>query len=96
METLKKIGDTATYIQDHKEFRQLFSLPKEVALEWVKANCPETDMMPGRCKGKDLTIENMVENGWLNKLFIIVQIADDKKYAITNWDGRFYLYASPQ
>jgi hypothetical protein len=89
MEKLEKIGDVACYIQDYN-FEHLCNLPQEVAIEWVKNTCPETELMTGM-KAKDLTIYNILTTGWLNKLFVIVDISHGEKYAITNWDGIFSL-----
>jgi hypothetical protein len=89
MEFLKKVGDSATYIQDYN-FNHLCDLPVEVAVEWVRKSCPETNMGIG-VKGKDLTVENVIDS-WMNKQFVIVDISHCVKLAVTNWDGHFSLY----
>jgi hypothetical protein len=90
MEKLENIGDIACYIQDYK-FTHLCDLPIPVVIEWVKTKCPETELGVGVIKAKDLTPENILKTGWLNKLFVIVDICHGVKYAITNWDGKFSL-----
>lgn len=87
-----KKGMTGTYIRDYRDvFTLLCVIPKSVALAWVKNNCPEVELFPG-IRGKDLTEENMVENAWLNKGFIVVEDTGDNLIAISNQDGTFYLY----
>lgn len=91
---LNNIGDWAPYIQDYK-FKRLFEIPKEVAMAWVQTSCPDAEIGMGISSAKELTLDSIVGNGWLNKLFIIVAKTNDgKKYAITNWDGNFSLYVS--
>lgn len=97
MRNINKIGDTATYIEDY-DFEHLFEIPKEVALEWIKQKCPETNM-GNLHKAKELTLSSkdqngITKNGWLNKLFVIIGGDHGIKYAITNWDGKFSLYSS--
>jgi hypothetical protein len=89
MEKIENIGDSACYIQNYK-FTHLCDLPISVVIEWVKTKCPEAEVNSGK-KAKDLTLENILITGWLNKLFVVVDICHGVKYAITNWDGNFSL-----
>ncbi len=91
-----KFGYTSTYIQDHN-FKHCCSIPIDAAVEWVKCSYPNVDMGNGTL-AKDLTVYSTHPrtdangNGWLNKLFILVQNDHDKWVALVNWDGRFSIY----
>jgi len=88
-------GYTNCYIQDHP-FYHVCSIPIEVAVEWVKKICPDVNMGFGFA-AKDLTINenedtDVIPNGWLNKLFIVVSNDHGHSFALVNWDGRFAIY----
>ena len=89
------LGYTGTYIQDYP-FKKLCKIPASVALQWVKECYPDKNM-GGHALVKDMTLGGSIDtdiyvNGWLNKMFIIVEHNYDKWIAITNWDGKFYIY----
>lgn len=94
-----KIGYTACYIQDYRSFRRLCSIHVCAAVEWVKSVCPNVNMGCGTL-GRDLTVNESFDtdagegNGWLNKLFVVVDQNYDRSVAITNWDGKFSIYVS--
>lgn len=89
-------GYKSTYIQDHPSFRRLCCIHVCVAVEWVKSVCPDVNMGNGTL-ARDLTINknfdtDVIPNGWLNKLFVVVDYSWDKSVALVNWDGRFSVY----
>ena len=91
------VGYTGCYIQDYP-FKKLCTIPASVALQWVKEVFPDTNM-GSHVLAKDMTIRRNVDNsicvnGWLNKLFIIVEDNYDQFIALVNWDGKFYIYVS--
>lgn len=84
-----KIGFTGCYIQDYP-FSFLCEIPVEAAVEWVKRICSDKNMGHG-ILAKDLRITN-VGNGWLNKLFILVDCPHGKWIALVKWDYTFSIY----
>lgn len=90
------IGATACYIQDH-QFKYLCTISKAAAVQLVKDACPNA--IVGNVKAKELTCDGHNDtdaacNGWLNKLFVIIDNCDGKWLAVNNHDGRFSLYLS--
>lgn len=89
------IGSTATYIVDY-EFDHVCEIPMAAAVEWVKSACPDADMS-SRVKAAELTIgesnnTDADENGWLNKLFVIVGYGSSgAAIALYNHDGKFFV-----
>ncbi|MGK0290647.1 MAG: hypothetical protein ACI86H_002106 [bacterium] len=89
-----KIGFTGTYINDH-QFTHIAEISIETAVAFVKSECPSINM--GKGTAEELTIgvdykTDANQNGWLNKLFIIVKEEHGKYLAVYNHDGIFHLY----
>ena len=96
----KPIGFVGTYINDYN-FTHLIDIPEEVAVEWVKRTVPECKLDAiGRLPAKNLTVGENIDtdasvNGWLNKLFVIVDADHGKYIAIYNHDGKFSIRTKP-
>jgi hypothetical protein len=97
-----QIGYSSTYIQDHPNFKFMCEIPESVAVEWVKNVCPGKYMGSSK-KACQLTVSSgnidtdAKDNGWLNKLFVIVsyKVASNneiKWIALVKWDSRFSIY----
>lgn len=91
-----EIGLTKTYIEDYP-FQVGLTIPAEVAVAWVKVATPEV-VMGNSVKAKDLTVggsdpnTDVVGNGWLNKLFVVVdKDRGGKAVAIYKYDGDFFI-----
>lgn len=81
------IGFTACYINDHP-FQHITDVHPAVALVWVKKVLPDADLGTGK-KAKDVTLTQAIEDGWLNKLFIIVGHEHGKWVALYKHDDKF-------
>ncbi len=82
----------ACYIKDHP-FTHLTDIPEEVAVAWVKNLVPDLNM-GNSVTASELTINqddetDASQNGWLNKLFVIVGHGHGKYIAIYKHDDRF-------
>ena len=76
MEKLE-VGYRGTYPEDFPGWRTVTELPKDVAIFWA-----------------DRFIQNPEKKlgfGWLNKLYIIVEVDHDKAVALYNHDGFYYV-----
>ncbi len=87
-----KLGMTGCYICDHP-FSHVTDIPVEAAVEWVKNVAPEITL-GSHVKTKDITTDgnrktDAIQNGWLNKLFVIVAHEPGKFIALYNHDGVF-------
>ena len=87
-----KLGFTSCYINDHN-FNHKTDIPVEAAVAWAASMSGDSSMGNG-VLAKDLTTDgdnetDTSENGWLNKLFIIVGYEHGKFIAICKQDEKF-------
>jgi hypothetical protein len=106
MSTPLQHGETRTYISDYsKDFKLVCGIPPAVALAWVDESVPGVNMgndLPA-CKltttkyNNEFRVERNNDtdiecNGWLNKLFVVIEDEYCRVLAISKHDGRFLLY----
>jgi hypothetical protein len=84
------IGSTGTYACDHKFFK-VCKIHPHIAAEWVRKYFPDVNMGIG-VRARDLVVSDNRIDGWLNKLFIIVDEDYDYSIALYNHDGVYFLY----
>jgi len=89
------VGFKKCYIEEYP-FHVGLTIPPEVALAWVKTAVPEV-VMGNNVPARDLTVggypnTDVNVNGWLNKLFIVVdEDRSGKAVAIYKYDGDFFV-----
>jgi hypothetical protein len=89
-------GFTGEYINDHP-FKLLCEVPVEVAVFWVQFKCPAVKMSHW-CRADFLTLggydpnTDARGNGWLNKLFVIIDEFNGRWLSLYKHDDNFYLY----
>ena len=81
MSTELKVGFTAAYINDCG-FRYITEIPAIVAVQWVKLAVPKA-----RIAG--VPVEDITEDSWENKSFIIIDQEYGAFIALYNHDGVF-------
>lgn len=87
------VGFTRTYIHDHRFDRVIGIEPEEVIL-LAKTLCPDVVVGAGgygTCA--ELTMENIKDNNWLNKLFLVIMNDGHNALAIYRHDDGFGLYS---
>jgi hypothetical protein len=90
------VGFTATYIHDHAGFEHIAEIPQAVAVTWVQQVLPDTKMGNG-FTASQITVgakcdSDATWNGWLNKLFVVVDVSHGRAIALYNHDGEFHIY----
>lgn len=87
-----EVGFTGCYINDHSKFWVVCEIPAEVAIAWTQERTPNS--RTGACGelAKDIDMLCNRVNGWLNKLFVIIEQHGDEFIAIYKHDFKFYIY----
>lgn len=90
------VGDTGTYINDYRQFVHVAEIPQQAAIAWVKEVCGDT-LMGLSFTARELTVDegkdtDATRNGWLNKLFVVVDTSHGRAVALYNHDGSFSVY----
>ncbi len=88
LDDIGRVGQTNCFINDYA-FKILLEIPVEVVITVVQEVVPTTVM--GRYVIADkLTVDN-IEDQWLNKLFVVVAVTENKIIALYKDDGKFFL-----
>lgn len=89
-----EIGDTGTYILDHRDYyvpKYVCDVPMEAAVEWVRCSDRGHHRFADR-RVLPQIVDARVYN-WLNKRFYVVdERVDGDLVALYNYDGVYKLY----